>query len=166
MPLTLFCSDARLGWPANLSIPAGSRTTTIPLHVTANPAVQGTRSPFIIVSAPGFTPTNVAATITESPDAVRAASPVVLSSAVASAARGTVTLTFTGALGTAAGDTAGYSLVVDGATTPPQSATLHGSNTVVLQFGALNPGESVAISYNLPDASGRRVQGTAKVLVK
>ena len=94
-----------------------------------------------------------------------AASPVALSSASAKS-DGTIKLTFTGALGAGATDAANYQVKQNGAAAEVLSVQQPVASEAALTCDALTSGARVAVSYDLKDAQGRSIKGTANVVVK
>ncbi len=91
-------------------------------------------------------------------------SPVQVSTADANSEAATVTLTFDGALGAAAGDAAHYAVSVNGVLVAVQEAAYDAAaNRVVLSLpaGTLHTGDKVSVAWtNVPDAQSRLISGS------
>ena len=99
------------------------------------------------------------------PGAEVSPSSIQLSSASAKA-DGTIKLTFTGALNASASDAANYTITSNEQAVAIASVSQPQQSTVEFDCTQLAVGARVSISYDIEDAQGRTVSGTANVVVK
>jgi CSLREA domain-containing protein/uncharacterized repeat protein (TIGR01451 family)/prepilin-type N-terminal cleavage/methylation domain-containing protein len=152
-----------------ITIPLGQAFIDVPVAAVDDTVIDGTQQVIIDGKTVGYTGGSVSLSVLDNDGAALRAvplSPLTLSSVSASAAQHTVTLIFTGPLGASANDAANYAVTANGAEVTVQSAAPQSGTTVVLQVDALSAGEALTISYDLADADGGILQGTAKVTVK
>jgi hypothetical protein len=158
-------------WPSGADLPATTYTVQATAYDKAGNSLNATEVTFSVTatatastSATQSQPLTATATASEP----EVASSVMLSNASATAPT-TVELLFTGAIdGVSSLDATRYSVSVGGQPIVIQSAQLKGTSAVVLglEENSLKVGDVVTVAYDLKDAKGLRLQGTARAAAR
>ncbi|HEX8551164.1 MAG TPA: Ig-like domain-containing protein [Abditibacteriaceae bacterium] len=154
--VTLSTNLSGSNWSNKGLLPTGSNLLNGTYTLTATSTDKATNTKTLVrtftVAAGGST-------------ASASASSVALSSASANTS-GAISLVFTGALGAGSANTESYNATVDGVALDLASATQPSTSTVVLSSEPLPAGTRINLNYNVPDAQGRLVSGTATITVR
>jgi hypothetical protein len=96
------------------------------------------------------------------------ASPIVLSTTASNDVEDNITLIFSNALdANAATNVFRYTVTINGVEAAVENVTLRNKSVVTLGLGeyAINAGDRVVVTYDLLDAQGKAIKGTAAITV-